>query len=65
MTIPEIRKAILRHHPMSKRTIYTHISALGVKPVGKVRTKPQRYPDDTPTRILTRLGINPKKGGNK
>lgn len=65
MTIKQIRKKVIPHREMSVRTIYSHISALGVKPIGKVRTAPQHYPEDTPARILNRLGITTKKGGAK
>lgn len=65
MTIREIQLEIEQFKPMSVKTIYTHLHALRIKPVSKVRQCPQRYPTDTPQRLLKRLGITPpaQKGG--
>ena len=65
MTITQIREAVEPHRPMSTRTVYNHITALAIKPVSRVRQRPQHYPDTTPLRILKRLGVTPKKGGVK
>lgn len=65
MTITQIREAVEPHRPMSVRTVYSHLTALEIKPVGNVRQRPQHYPDSTPLRILKRLGVSPKKGGAK
>jgi hypothetical protein len=65
MTVSQILTKVVPHRDMSVRTLYSHISALKVKPVGTARQRPQQYPDDTPDRILKRLGLTPKKGGAK
>ena len=65
MTITQILGKVAPRKAMSKRTLYTHISALRVKPLGTARQRPQQYPDDTPARILKRLGVTPKKGGTR
>jgi hypothetical protein len=65
MTVDQIRDAVKAYKPMSIPTLYKHLHAAGVKPVSKVRQIPQQYPDDTPDRILKRLGVTPKKGGAK
>lgn len=65
MTITQILVELAPHRSMSLPTLYGHISALKIKPLGKVRTIPQHYPEDTPARILKRLGVAPKKGGAK
>ena len=57
MTITEILVRIAPHKQMSKETLYKHLHALKIKPLGKVRQSPQQYPDDTPQRVLKRLGI--------
>ncbi|HTD68079.1 MAG TPA: hypothetical protein VK846_16260 [Candidatus Limnocylindria bacterium] len=63
MTITQILLELAPHKEMSLRTLYSHVSALKIKPVGQVSQRPQQYPDDTPQRILKRLGKTPKKVG--
>ncbi len=48
---------------MSAPTLYKHLRELKIKPVGAVRQCPAVYPEDTPARILKRLGVAPKKAG--
>jgi hypothetical protein len=64
-TVKQILAELEPHKPMTPKTLYSHLGALAIKPVGKVRQCPQLYPGDTPKRILNRLGINPNKGGAK
>ncbi len=45
--------------PMTMPTVYKHLRALRIRPLGKVRQCPQLYPADSAARILERLGINP------
>ena len=59
MTVKEILVTLKPHKPMSRETLYGHLRALRVKPLG-VRQSPQRYPDDVPNKILQRLGLLPK-----
>ena len=57
MTILEIQTAVRPHKPMSRETVYTYLRRLRIHPVSKMRQRPQRYPEDTPQRILRALGI--------
>ena len=63
MTIPEILRAIAPYKPMARVTLYTHLKHLRIKAIG-VRQIPARYPDDTPDKILCRLGLK-KRNGNQ
>lgn len=56
MTVKQILEAVEPAKPMTRATLYTHLDALRIKPVG-ARQKPQQYPADTPGRILRRLGL--------
>lgn len=60
MTIQQILKEVSRKKPMARPTLYTHLNALKVQPIGCTQ-RPQRYPDDTAARVLTRLGFSPQK----
>ena len=60
MTIKQILQAVKPHKPMTRVTLYTWLRKLKIKPLGE-RQSPQNYPDDTPDRILTKLGFNSKK----
>jgi len=57
MTIEQIISAVSEIKPMARRTLYKHLRALKIKPIG-VRQKPQQYPEDAPEKILRRLGIS-------
>lgn len=61
MTITEILKSLEPARRMSRETLYTHLRALDIRPLG-VRQSPQNYPDNTAARVLRRLGL---KGGRK
>lgn len=63
MTVKEILVTLKPHKRMSRETLYTHLRALKVKPIG-VRQSPQRYPDDVPDKILQRLGLVTKRNGH-
>lgn len=58
MTITQIIVALEPHKSMTQATVYTYLRRLRIKPVGKIRQCPQRYPKNTPTRILSALGIS-------
>ena len=57
MTIPQILKAVRPEKKISQRTLYLYLHKFRIKPVG-IRQRPQRYPQDTPARILKALGIS-------
>jgi hypothetical protein len=57
MTVTQILVELAPHKPMTAKTLYGHINALKIEPIGNVRQCPQQYPDDTPKRVLKRLGI--------
>ncbi|MDE2100749.1 MAG: hypothetical protein KGL39_26120 [Patescibacteria group bacterium] len=59
MTIENILKQVAPAKPMTRATLYTWLRKLRIKPVG-ARQHPQQYPDDTPERILAKLGLNSK-----
>lgn len=56
MTITEILEAVAPFRRISRETLYVHLRALKVKPIG-VRQCPQHYPPDTAQRVLRRLGF--------
>jgi len=56
MTVEQIIADLRDYKPITRRTLYKHLRALKIKPIG-VRQKPQQYPDDVPKKILKRLGI--------
>jgi len=57
MTVDQIIADLRYYKPITRRTLYKHLRALKIKPLG-VRQKPQQYPEDAPERILRRLGIS-------
>lgn len=61
MTITQILIELLPYREMSHTTLYKHLHALRIKPLGKVRQSPQLYPPDTVERVLSRLGVKPAK----
>jgi hypothetical protein len=61
MTVTQILLAIAPKKPMTRETLYTHLRALRIKPVSRVRQIPQLYPEDTADRVLKRLGFTPGK----
>jgi hypothetical protein len=63
MTILDILTALRPEKPMSLSTLYTHLRALKIKPVG-VRQCPARYPDNTLKRLGKRLGLPAKSNRN-
>jgi len=65
MTVTQILVSIAPYKEMSHATLYKHLRELRIKPVGAVRQIPQQYPEDTPTRVLKRLGITPKRNNHR
>lgn len=62
MTIREILRALEPTKPISVAALYSHLRKLKIRPISRVRQIPQQYPDDTPDRLLIRLGFQqPKK----
>ncbi len=57
MTINEILHDLKPRKKISRARLYVHIRRLKIKPLG-VRQIPQQYPDDTPHRILLKLGLS-------
>jgi len=43
--------------PLSIRSIYLNLKAVGVKPISKLQQRPQLYPPDAAQRILERYGL--------
>ena len=60
MTIEQILERVRPFKAMSRVTLYAHLKKAKIRPVSRVRQIPQRYPSDTPKRILTRLGLRNK-----
>jgi hypothetical protein len=56
-TIPEVLKQVSKRKPMTRESMYLHIRALKIRPIGEVRQIPQLYPADTAAKILKRLGL--------
>ncbi len=56
-TIPAVHKEVTKRKSMTRATMYAHIRALKIRPLGEVRQIPQLYPADTATKILKRLGL--------
>ena len=56
VTVKQILVTLKPVKPMSRETLYAHIRANKIKPLGK-RQCPQLYPDDTTARILKPLGL--------
>lgn len=64
MTVTQILLELGPYKPMTRDTLYKHFRQLKIKPVGKVRQCPQRYPEDSAKRVMHLLGIKPQKNGN-
>jgi hypothetical protein len=62
VTITQILVEVAPYKPMTPGTLYKHLRKLKIKPLSKVRECPQRYPADTPKRLLKQFGIKPKNG---
>ncbi len=62
MSITQILLELAPYRPMSHASLYKHLHRLRIKPLG-VRQSPQRYPDDTPNRVLIHLGFKRKSNG--
>lgn len=60
MTIQEILAWLEPYKSMTRVTLYTHMRKLRIRPISRVRQRPQLYPSDTPARVLSRLGIKTK-----
>jgi hypothetical protein len=60
MTVPEILERVCKQKRMTKSTLYSHFRRLKIRPIG-VMQKPQRYPEDTPDKILVYLGFLPRR----
>jgi hypothetical protein len=65
MTITQIIARLEPHKQMTQATLYAHLRRLKIKPLGRVRQCPQRYPDDTAKRILRELGITTKRNSRQ
>ena len=63
MTLTEIIVALAPYKPMTRDTLYKHFRALKIKPIG-ARQRPQHWPENTPERLLKRLGFKPCKSRN-
>jgi hypothetical protein len=58
MTLEEILRRIRRRLPgYSRATFYLDARRLQLEPLGEFRTRPQRWPDTTPTLILRSRNI--------
>ncbi len=64
MTMTEAIIEVGRFKPMSEDTLRKHFRKLGIKPQGKVRQCPQRFPDDSAERVLKLLGFKPQPLAN-
>lgn len=56
MTVEKILTEVRPLKPMSRETLYVCLRRFKIKPLG-VRQRPQQYPEDTPSRILAKLGL--------
>ena len=56
MTVDQIHLAVKKHKPCSRRNVFRFIATLKIKPLGH-RQRPQQYPEDTPAKILSHLGL--------
>ena len=56
ITFRQALEAIQERRPCSPASLRRYLRKLHVKPLGKLRTKPHRFPSDTPNRILGALG---------
>jgi len=67
MTIPQILREVSRVKPISRVHLYTQLRKARIRPISRVRQKPQQYPEDTARRIIIRFGFNPdaKVGGRR
>jgi len=58
MTVEQIRKELNPVKPLSRERLYFYFRKFKIKPLSRhVRIKPQQYPQDTPHRILFKLGL--------
>lgn len=57
MTIDQITQAVSAEKPTSKRQIIRYMNDCDIKPLPGARTRPRRYPDNSPNRILAHLGL--------
>lgn len=66
MTIPQIQVALREAgKPVSRETLYVYFRRFKIKPISRYRQCPQRYPMNSATRIMAKLGfkrINGKAG---
>jgi hypothetical protein len=56
ITFQQALEAIQERRPCSPASLRRYLRQLHVKPLGRLRTKPHRFPADTPNRILGALG---------
>lgn len=65
MTIAEILNEMKPVKPVSRARLYVYIDRFKIKPVSRVKQKPQHYPADTPQKILAKLGlVTTKRNGH-
>ena len=65
MTVEEIIKEVNRFKRCKRGSVYNYIRSIGIKPVGKLRQRPQRYPDDAAEKIIEELGLDGVVGMRK
>ena len=56
LTFQDTLEAITERRPCSPASLRRYFRKLGIKPIGSMRTSPQLYPPDAPSRILEALG---------
>lgn len=64
ITLDQILATIHQHRPMSRAGVYRYMAALDIRPAG-AHQKPQRYPGNTPHRILAHLGFIPAESNGQ
>jgi hypothetical protein len=57
ITFQQTLEAIKERTPCSPASLRRYIKKLKIKPLGLLPTKPQRFPPETPGRILGALGL--------
>lgn len=57
MTIDQITKEVSSGKAVSRRQVVRYLRDLEIRPLGRLRQRPQIYPDDAGKRILAELGI--------
>jgi hypothetical protein len=63
MTIEQIQTEMKPEKPVSRARLYVYLDRFKIKPVSRVRQTPQQYPEDTPQKILAKLGLLKTRNG--